>query len=182
MGASSPTTLATDLISLLGWCRRLGCRADDAQVIHRSTRSTAELLRVQGFWRDHQHHQPLNIPMNTNLLALCVLVFVGCTTPTTVSSPAPVKGKPTAPVDVTAELSPKSARITVKFDADAQEVEIAASGVDGLVVDGPGGLVAKAAFVRGDTRSFDVKFTPCRAIAARRPRPAHIRLMPFRRR
>jgi hypothetical protein len=98
--------------------------------------------------------------MNTNLLALCVLVFVGCTTPTTVSSPAPLKGKPTAPVDVTAELSPKSARIMVKFDTDAQDVEIAASGVDGLVVEGPGALVSKAAFVRGDTRSFDVKFTP----------------------
>ena len=94
------------------------------------------------------------------IVLLSVLVFVGCTTPTSVSSPAPLKGKPTAPVDVSAELSPKSARVVVKFDSDAQDVEIVASGVDGLVVEGQASLVAKGVFTRGDSRSFEVKFTP----------------------
>ena len=94
------------------------------------------------------------------ILLLSLLAFVGCTTPTSVSSPAPVKGKPTAPVDVSAELSPRSARVVVKFEGDAQDVEIVASGVDGLVVEGQGALVSKGAFARGDTRSFEVKFAP----------------------
>ena len=48
----------------------------------------------------------------------------------------------------------------VPIDSDAQDVEIVASGVDGLVVEGQASLVAKGAFVRGDSRAFEVKFNP----------------------
>ncbi len=98
--------------------------------------------------------------MKTNLFVVSVLSLVACTTPTTVSSPAPLKGKPTAPVAVTAELMPKSAHVVVKFEGDAQDVEIGVSGVDGLVVEGPAVRLAKGAFSRGDTHGLDVTFTP----------------------
>ena len=98
--------------------------------------------------------------MKSNLAALTALAFVACTTPTSLSSPAPTKGKPTAPVGVSAELSAKSARVTVKFERDAQDVEIAVSGVDGLVVEGARALVQKGSFARGETKTFDVSFSP----------------------
>ena len=95
-------------------------------------------------------------------LVLSVLVFSACcTTPsTTVTSPVPEKGKPTAPVEVKAELSEKSARLTVKFESDAKGVKIFASGVDGLVVSGEPVLVADGTFSRGEAKTFDVAFTP----------------------
>jgi hypothetical protein len=97
--------------------------------------------------------------MNFKVLVV-LLSLSACTTPTSVSSPAPTKGKPSAPVEVSAELSPKSARLTVKFESDAQDVDIVASGVDGLVVEGQGVLVKKGAFARGEAKSFEVAFTP----------------------
>lgn len=87
-----------------------------------------------------------------------VFVFAACTTPTSVSSPAPTRGKPTAPVEVAALLSAKSARLTVKFESDAREVKVVVSGVDGLVVDGPSVLVDSGVFARGDVRTFEVNF------------------------
>jgi len=98
--------------------------------------------------------------MKTNLLALSVFAFVACTTPTSASSPVPVKGKPTAPVAVTAELSPKSAHVVVKFESDATEVQISASGVDGLVVDAKEPVLQQGKFARGETHGFDVTFVP----------------------
>lgn len=93
-------------------------------------------------------------------LVLCVLFFTACTTPVSASSPVPAKGKPTAPVDVKAEIAPKSARLTVTFESDAKDVELAVSGIDGLVVEGEARLVDKGEFARGDTRTFDVAFKP----------------------
>ena len=88
-----------------------------------------------------------------------VLLFAACTTPTSVSSPAPTRGKPTAPVDVSALLTSKSAQLTVKFQADAKDVKVVVSGVDGLVVEGPEVLLEAGAFTRGDSRTFEVAFT-----------------------
>lgn len=93
------------------------------------------------------------------MIVLSVLVFAACTTPVSASSPVPVKGKPTAPVAVKAELSSRSARVTVTFESDAEGVDVVASGVDGLVVE-QGALVKQGAFKRGETRSFDVSFAP----------------------
>ncbi len=93
-------------------------------------------------------------------LVLSVLFFTACTTPVSASSPVPAKGKPTAPVEVKAELALKSARLTVTFEADAKEVELAVSGIDGLVVEGESRLVDHGEFKRGETRTFDVTFNP----------------------
>ena len=98
--------------------------------------------------------------MKTNLLALSVLAFAACTTPTSASSPVPLKGKPTAPVAVSAELSAKSAHVVVKFESDATDVQIAASGVDGLVVDAKEPVLQQGKFARGETHVFDVAFVP----------------------
>jgi hypothetical protein len=92
---------------------------------------------------------------------LSVLVFTACcTTPTSAVSPVPTKGKPTAPVEVNAVLSEKSARLTLKFESEAKDVKVFVSGVDGLVVQGEGALVTDGVFARGETKTFDVAFTP----------------------
>jgi len=93
------------------------------------------------------------------LIVSSVFMFAACTTPVSASSPVPLKGKPTAPVAVKAELAARSARVTLSFESDAQGVDVVASGVDGLVVE-QGALVQKGAFKRGDTRVFDVAFAP----------------------
>lgn len=98
--------------------------------------------------------------MKKNLLVLSLCALAACTTPTSASSPVPAKGKPTAPVAVSAELSLKAARVVVTFEADAVDVQVGVSGVDGLVVEGPSVLLEKGSFVRGATRAFDVAFTP----------------------
>jgi hypothetical protein len=98
--------------------------------------------------------------MKTTLLLLPMAVLAACTTPTTLTSPAPLKGKPTAPVAVTAQLSRGAARVQVTFEADAQQVEIAASGVDGLTVTGPAVLLEQGSFARGAQTTYDVPFTP----------------------
>lgn len=93
------------------------------------------------------------------ILLVSVIAVAGCTTPTSVSSPSPTKGKPSAPVAVSGELTATSARLRVSFEAEAQDVEIVVSGVDGLVVAGEPVLVKKGAFARGESKDFDVTFT-----------------------
>jgi hypothetical protein len=91
---------------------------------------------------------------------LSVLVFTGCTTANSATSPVPAKGKPTAPVEVKAELSKNAAKLTVTFESDSKDVKIAVSGVDGLVVQGEAVIVENGTFTRGDATSFSVNFTP----------------------
>jgi hypothetical protein len=95
--------------------------------------------------------------MNKTLL---LFALAACSTPTTLSSPAPLKGKPSAPMAVTAQLSRGAARVQVTFEADAQGVEIAATGVDGLSVDGPKVLLEQGSFARGAQATYEVAFTP----------------------
>lgn len=100
----------------------------------------------------------MSTPMK--FVILSVFVLSACTTPVSASSPVPVKGKPTAPVAVSAELAPRSARLLIKFESDAEGVDVVVSGVDRLVVEGKSVLVEKGAFKRGETRSFEVAFAP----------------------
>lgn len=90
--------------------------------------------------------------------SLAVLLFCACSTPSTVATNTP-RGKPSAPVAVTAELSPSSAKVAVKFEGDAEHVQIRVSGVDGLVVKAPELVMEQGAFKRGDVTSFDVAYT-----------------------
>lgn len=87
------------------------------------------------------------------------LALAACTSSTTVTSSSPDKGKPTAPVAVSAELSSNHAKVTVRFESDASEVSVSASGVDGLTVS-EGHLGSNLAVARGETRTFDVAYTP----------------------
>lgn len=92
-------------------------------------------------------------------IVLSVSILAGCTTAANASSPVPTKGKPTAPVAVKAELGSGTARLLITFESDAEGVKVVASGVDGLVVE-HGTLIEKGSFKRGETRTFDVAFTP----------------------
>ncbi|MEW6431342.1 MAG: hypothetical protein AB1730_07510 [Myxococcota bacterium] len=78
----------------------------------------------------------------------------------TSASPVPAKGKPTAPVAVTAQVSERAARVTVTFEADAKDVQVGVHGVDGLVVEGDLAPVKGQAFARGETASFTVALVP----------------------
>lgn len=90
---------------------------------------------------------------------LLSLTLAACTAPVTVASPALLKGKPTAPVDITATFTPGTARVQLTFRAEAQRVQIAASGVDGLTVTGPAVLLEQGAFARGAQATYAVPFT-----------------------
>ncbi len=98
--------------------------------------------------------------MKTFFLAVSFLSLLACTTPTSASSHTPPKGKPSAPVAVSAELGERSAKVAVAFEADAEDVSISVSGVDGLVVSSAAVVVERGAFARGATQRFPVEFTP----------------------
>lgn len=93
--------------------------------------------------------------MIRTLLVIAAAALAACTTPTTASAPVTAKGKPSAPVAVSAELSEAAARVTLKFEADAKDVVVSASGVDGLVVKGEPKL-ERTSFAQGESASFDV--------------------------
>lgn len=93
-------------------------------------------------------------------VALSACTHSGNGTTTTTTSPVPAKGKPTAPVAVTAEVSDHAARVTVRFQADAKDVRVGVHGNDGLVVEGDLTPVQGQAFARGETTSFTVAFVP----------------------
>ncbi|MEW5741994.1 MAG: hypothetical protein AB1938_23970 [Myxococcota bacterium] len=97
--------------------------------------------------------------MIRSAFACAALFFAACTHSTTVASPAPEKGKPSAPVAVTAQLAQSSARVTVTFEADVKDVVVSVSGVDGLAVAGEATVLQGQAFAKGESRSFDVAYT-----------------------
>jgi len=87
----------------------------------------------------------------------------GCTPQSPPAPPAsapPVRGKPSAPVSVDAQLSGASGRVTVRFDADAKDVRVEVHGAGGLVVTSGAAPVDGASFARGEATAFDVSFTP----------------------
>ncbi len=102
--------------------------------------------------------------MNRIALAVTTLALAaGCArqAQATAPAPAPVRGKPSAPVAIDARLAAASARVTIRFDADAKDVRIDVHGTDGLAVTGTAPTPAEhASFKRGETTAFDVAFTP----------------------
>ena len=94
------------------------------------------------------------------ILLTVACVFAACSHPQIMSSPAPLKGKPTAPVSVRAELSSKSARLTVTFEQAATAAMVRVSGNDGLVVSGAPVLLENGTVEARDSRTFEVPFTP----------------------
>jgi hypothetical protein len=115
--------------------------------------------------------------MNRTIIAALVGLLVGsggCTprpkAPASANAPEPEvaaaadatpgRGKPSAPVAISAELSPGRALVTVRFDAPAADARVHFSGVDGLLVTSAATPMERALVERGTVASFDVTFTP----------------------
>lgn len=68
--------------------------------------------------------------------------------------------KVSAPVTVDAKLDGERARVTLRFNAPASDVQVNVSGVDGLTVRSGATPVAGTSFTNAGETSFDVDFTP----------------------
>ncbi len=68
--------------------------------------------------------------------------------------------KTAAPVKVDARVGEDQARVTLRFDAPATDVQVSISGVDGLKVKSAATPVAGASFVQDTVSELDVSFTP----------------------
>jgi hypothetical protein len=100
--------------------------------------------------------------MNHHGILLFAIALGACShsSTSTATSPVPEKGKPTAPVSITAAVSGRVARITVTFEADASDVTVGVHGNDGLVVEGNLSPVQGQKFARGERTSFSVSLAP----------------------
>ena len=95
-----------------------------------------------------------------------VLAFVGCTHPQAQETPdqkveksVPLsgEGKPTAPVEIAAEVAPAHARLSLKFEADAEATTVTFNGIDGLTVtNAPEAAPRK--YARGEALQLDVDY------------------------
>lgn len=97
----------------------------------------------------------------SSLLAL--MAPVACSShakPTTPAAASQDTAKVSAPVTVNAELDGERARVTLRFDAPASDVQVSVSGVDGLTVRSAASPVQGGSFARAEEKSFDVDFTP----------------------
>lgn len=77
--------------------------------------------------------------MHRSFFFIAALGLMHCTHPqetpdVKVSAPLSGEGKPGAPVEVRAELTPTHARLTAVFEAAAEGVSVVVSGLDGLNV------------------------------------------------
>lgn len=107
-----------------------------------------------------------------NRKALAVLTgLVALTAPLACSSsaksnPGPADtaqaGKSSAPVEVDARLAEGQARVTLRFDAPANDVQVSVAGVDGLEVKSAATPVQGGSFAEAGSTAFDVAFTPGR--------------------
>lgn len=96
--------------------------------------------------------------MQRSIIVLSVLSFSACTHPQ-VSDSAPLSGpgKPVAPVEISGEVTPMHARLTLQFESDG-EATVTVSGIDGLTVT----LAPEAAprkVLRGQQAQLDVDYT-----------------------
>jgi hypothetical protein len=78
----------------------------------------------------------------------------------TKQSAGAVVGKPQAPVQIDADVGASSARVRVRFDQAATNVEVRANGVDGLALLADPVLAQGRSVSAGETASFDVLFKP----------------------
>jgi hypothetical protein len=89
----------------------------------------------------------------------------GKTTAAPKAAPAPgkaapaVRGKPQAPVAVSAKLDAGRATVTVQFHSAATAVTVEVHGVDGVVVSSAAVPLSGGRFARGQAVTFDVAYT-----------------------
>jgi hypothetical protein len=106
--------------------------------------------------------------MNRKALAvlsglLALTAPLACTSSAKSTPPAAGKAdtaKASAPVAVDAELGDGRARVTLRFSAQATDVDVEISGVDGLTVKSAATPVKGGSFTRAAVSTFDVEFTP----------------------
>jgi hypothetical protein len=97
-------------------------------------------------------------PTHLHLAAL-LLAGAACTRSEapalTLTAPVPTSGKRTAPVTVTARLTPGLAQLSFRFEAAAEGVTLGARGLDGLEVRAPA-VAAARGYAAGETASLEV--------------------------
>jgi hypothetical protein len=95
--------------------------------------------------------------MRLALAAVLCTTALACTRgePRLVTAPLPTEGKPTAPVTVSAKLTPSLAQVTLRFEAAATEVTAGVRGLDGLQA-GPAPALARGTYAAGETASLEV--------------------------
>jgi hypothetical protein len=107
-------------------------------------------------------------------ISTAALALLACQTgparlnaPVPASAPAPVAsrhqesvGKPQAPVVIEAELAPSSGRVLVRFDQEATNVTVRASGIDGLMLSGAPALAIGRSVAAGEVLTWDVPLQP----------------------
>ncbi len=94
------------------------------------------------------------------LLVISAFAAVSCTASSvTVTSPAPTDGKPTAPVDLKAELFASQAKVTMHLEEDGTDLAVSAWGLDGLEVGSPAAFTPKISR-RGENETFVIPMTP----------------------
>ena len=94
------------------------------------------------------------------LLTVSTFAALSCTASSvTVTSPAPTDGKPTAPVDLKAELFASQAKVTLQLEEDASDLAVTAWGLDGLEVGTPAAFTP-AISRRGQSETLVIPITP----------------------
>ena len=105
--------------------------------------------------------------MKTNFAVLSLvtgLALAACASepPRVREAAPPVATRPTgkldAPVEISAVVAPGSARVTVLFLRDSNDVAIAFAGLDGLQLTSPARPVSGAGFAAGTSTTLDVAF------------------------
>lgn len=100
--------------------------------------------------------------MRRFIIILSALLFVACTHPQPTSeektsAPLSGEGKPTAPVEISAKLSPTNARLALRFEAAAEQVTVKVSGLDGLTLEPL--QAGEGQYKVGEVALFDVEYT-----------------------
>ncbi len=96
-------------------------------------------------------------------LVLAATTLAACAGPgpeAPASPPASPRGKPGAPVGVEAVLRPGAARVALAFGADASDVAVRLSGIDGLEVTSAPVPVERASYRRGERAALEATFVP----------------------
>ena len=101
--------------------------------------------------------------MHRFFIALSTVVLVACTHPqptpeVKTSAPLSGEGKPTAPVEIVAELTATHARLSLRFEADGERATVTVSGLDGLtVINAPEAVPRK--YAQGELTQLDVDYS-----------------------
>jgi hypothetical protein len=99
------------------------------------------------------------------IITLTAISLLACThpqeTPDTKVSKAVAlsgEGKPTAPVEISAEVTPTHARLSLRFEANTEQATVTVSGLDGLTIT-QAPEAAPRKYGQGEVSQVDVDYT-----------------------